>query len=439
MKNHLITLILLFGITLTVSGQQRLTPLVDHHTHIASVNASALTVEAPMSIVEVPEELDVLLRNKEKWGGRKKDVAALRDLYTPDALVLDPVSPSWTHGQRAFNYIVRGTEINRLMPTAYRVDGNSGYIAGYEAVVQNGSTQFVSNFFYSLRKGADGKWRIAAELFTLNGPAIPKATTAEQLIRDLDATGTRRAVVLSVAYYFGSRITGDMADEYAKVRTENDWAAEQVKRYPDRLIGFCSFNPLKDYALLELERCAASPTFKGLKIHFSMSSVDLKNSDHVQKVRQVFAAANKHRLPIIVHVRADQTYGREHAEILVKEILTAAPNIPVQIAHLWGGEDFSESALIAYADAIARHDPATKNLYFDVAELELVLRGRQDELKKAATLMRRIGLNRLLWGSDGPKFAESPDRQSWTLFRSTVPLTPRELRVIAGNIAPYLR
>lgn len=104
MNHYLITLILLLGVTSTASGQQRLTPLVDHHTHIASVNASALTVEAPMSIIEVPEELAVLLRNKEKWGGRKKDVAALRDLYTPDALVLDPVSPSWTHGERAFNY-----------------------------------------------------------------------------------------------------------------------------------------------------------------------------------------------------------------------------------------------------------------------------------------------------------------------------------------------
>ena len=103
-------------------------------------------------------------------------------------------------------------------------------------------------------------------------------------------------------------------------------------------------------------------------------------------MRRVFEAANRHRLSIIAHVRADQTYGREHAEILVNQILPAAPDITVQIAHLWGGEAFSESALTAYADAVLAHHPATRNLYFDLAELELVLRGRDESLKKAAAL-----------------------------------------------------
>lgn len=437
MKKFVLSLTLLAVLTSVTPAQRGLTPLVDHHTHIASVNASALTVEPLMPVIELPGELTVLLRNKERWGGRNKDVAALTDLYTPDALVLDPVTPSWFRGERAVNYIIRGTEINRLMPTAFAVNGNAGYVAGYEAVGQ--AAEYVSNFFYSLRKGTDGKWRIAAELFTLNGPAIAKATTAEQLVKDLDAAGTKRAAVLSVAYYFGSRITPGITDEYAKVRTENDWAAEQVARYPNRLVGFCSFNPLRDYALAELDRCANKKIFRGVKLHFSMSVVDLKNPEHVQKVRQVFAAANKHRLPIIVHVRADQTYGREHAEILVNQIISAAPDIVVQIAHLWGGEGFSESALTAYADAVAAHNPATRNLYFDLAELELVLKGRDEQLKKAAALMRRIGLRRILWGSDGPKFGDAPSRESWTKFLATMPLTQRELRIIAGNVAPYMR
>lgn len=230
MNKTILTLVLLTIFTPAVSAQRRLTPLVDHHTHIASVNASALTVEPIMPIIQVPEALAGLLRNKEKWGGREKETAALTDLYTPDALVLDPVSPSWFRGDRAVKYVIRGTEINRLMPTAYEVNGNAGYIAGYEALIQDGPPVYVSNFFYSLRKGEDGKWRIAAEMFTANGPAVPKATTADQLIKDLDAAGTRRAVVLSVAYYFGSRITGEMLEEYAKVRAENDWAAEQQSR-----------------------------------------------------------------------------------------------------------------------------------------------------------------------------------------------------------------
>lgn len=61
------------------------------------------------------------------------------------------------------------------------------------------------------------------------------------------------------------------------------------------------------------------------------------------------------------------------------------------------------------------------------------------KLKKAAALMRRIGFNRILWGSDGPQFGDAPSRESWTKFRTTVALTQRELRTIAGNVAPYMR
>ena len=126
-------------------------------------------------------------------------------------------------------------------------------------------------------------------------------------------------------------------------------------------------------------------------------------------------------------------------DILLNQIVSAAPDIGVQIAHLWGGEGFSESALTAYADAVSARHPATRNLYFDLAEFELVLKGQDELQKKAVALMRRIGLRRILWGSDGPKFGDAPSRESWIKFQATAPLTPRELRTIANNVAPYMR
>ena len=46
-------------------------------------------------------------------------------------------------------------------------------------------------------------------------------------------------------------------------------------RFPERLRGFCSFNPLKEYALQELELCARDPNLRaGLKMHFGKSDVD---------------------------------------------------------------------------------------------------------------------------------------------------------------------
>ena len=92
----------------------------------------------------------------------------------------------------------------------------------------------------------------------------PDAVTADQLIAELDAASVRRAAVLSVAYWFDSPLrVPEIEEEYAKVRAENDWVAAQAARYPDRLAAFFSFNPLKDHALDEIERCTQNQRFKG--------------------------------------------------------------------------------------------------------------------------------------------------------------------------------
>jgi predicted TIM-barrel fold metal-dependent hydrolase len=277
---------------------------------------------------------------------------------------------------------------------------------------------------------------------------LEQPVVGEHLVAMLDRAGIKRAVVLSDAYWFDSppraRTLRDIEvhDVYAAVRAENDWTAREVARFPDRLLGFCSFNPLKEYVLQELDRCAENRTFKGLKLHFAASAVDLKNKHHVERVRRIFEAANAHRLAIIVHVRGDRSYGREHAEIFLTQLLPAAPDIPVQIAHLWGGDGFSEgalTALIVYADAVSAEHRATTNLYFDVTQLALILRGRKEPLQRMATLIRQIGVGRILYGSDGPIFGNVQPSEAWGAFRREMPLTGEEFTTIANNIAPYVR
>jgi predicted TIM-barrel fold metal-dependent hydrolase len=165
----------------------------------------------------------------------------------------------------------------------------------------------------------------------------------------------------------------------------------------------------------------------------------LKNPQHVEKIRQVFRAANDKRLAIVAHLWTDQTYeetGREHAEVFLKQILPAAPDITVQIAHMAGGGRSTDSALAVFAEAIATGDPRAKNLYFDVATLT----GGQSEegLRKDVLRMRRIGLKRILYGTDMTP-PHPPALQSWATFRARMPLAEEEFRIIAGNVAPYLR
>jgi uncharacterized protein len=111
----------------------------------------------------------------------------------------------------------------------------------------------------------------------------PMSLTARDLIPLLDSAAIRRALVLSVAYMYGSP-KRKIQDEYAKVRAENDWTGAQAAQYPDRLLAFCGFNPLKDYAVQELERCAKDPHLRGgIKLHFGNSDVQIDNPVHVEQ------------------------------------------------------------------------------------------------------------------------------------------------------------
>lgn len=260
--------------------------------------------------------------------------------------------------------------------------------------------------------------------------------SAEQLVAMLDEAGIRRAVVLSDAYYFDGVDQLRGPDVYQKVRRENDWTAEQVARFPDRLVALCSFNPVADHALAEIRRCAETGKFVGLKLHFASTGTVITNRDHLERVRRVFRAANDLRLPILAHVAAREGYGREHAQIIVNQLLPEAPDVPVIIAHLWGGGPVSESALAVYADAISSGHPATKNLYFELAQASLVA-GRKDLYEMLVRRIRQIGLDRIYYGSDGPQFGGEPPRAVWKHFRRNMPLTEDELKIIASNVAPF--
>jgi predicted TIM-barrel fold metal-dependent hydrolase len=265
-----------------------------------------------------------------------------------------------------------------------------------------------------------------------------QSITAEQLVAELDAAGIRQGVVLSVAYWFGGRRSGPVENEYAKVRAENDWTTQQARRFPARLVPFCSVNPLKDYAREEINRCARQLMVNGLKLHFNVSGVDLLSLRHAETVRRVFQAVNEHRLAMVIHVRGDlAVYGREHAEKFL-DLLSAAPDVPVQVAHLWGGEGFSEAALATYASAVSNGDVRTKNLYFDVADIVRFVPRSEAARRMIVQHIRAIGPDRMLWGSDmappGP-----PAQQAWTAFRTTLSLTENELRTVASNAAPYLQ
>jgi len=266
---------------------------------------------------------------------------------------------------------------------------------------------------------------------------------ADKVIALLDSAGIRRALVLSVAYSW-SNPSRNVANDDEHVRAENDWVAAQVARYPDRLRAFCSINPLREYALAELDRCSKDPHLRtGLKLHIGNSAVDYHDPQHLARLRQVFHSANARHMAIVIHMRASISrklrYGRTEAQIFIDSILPSAPDVPVQIAHLAGAGGYdstTDNALSAFLDLIARRDPHAKRLWFDVTTVDR--NATPDDLKLIASRIRQLGIDRVLFGSDAATGGNLAPREAWVEFHK-VPLTEAEFRTIANNVAPYMR
>ena len=420
-------------------ADQRVVPLADHHKHLISAEAARGSYPLPVAEVALPAELAQLLaRRQAAWN----DPGRLAALYSEDAVVLNtenPDLPSWVRGRSAVaNYV--GTlfgRAHRIKPVAFKMDGAQAYIAGY--LHRPDVDRHFGHVLLSLERGGDRQWRIVAETPTFPGPPSQATLEADALVKELDEAGIRRAAVLSVAYWFGSAFRGLEGEQEATlVRAENDWVAAQVARHPTRLVSFCSVNPLKSYALAEVARCKAGGIHRGLKLHLGNSDVDLRKPDHARAVANIFAEANRNRLAIIVHLWTDPSFEREgaaHARALLDQVLPHAPDVTVQIAHMAGGGRATQPALAVLADAIAAKDPRTRNLMFDVATLT---EGETaDGLLEDVVRMRQIGFDRILFGSDTA-------RPNWNAGRAwgalhMLPLTVGELRMIASNVAPYLK
>lgn len=270
----------------------------------------------------------------------------------------------------------------------------------------------------------------------------PVAIDADDIIGQLNEAGIKRAVILSLGYWFESPVFGRLPNAHQLVRAENEWTAAEAARFPDRLVAFCSFNPLSDAALREVEWCATSGKFRGVKLHLGNSGVDIRRPDHAQKVVRVFQAANAARLPMVVHMWTDPTYeeeGAEHATAFLNRILPAAPDVVVQIAHLAGGGRTTEAAFEVFADAIAANDPRTRNLYFDIATSAVPDQLSRADVETLARLLRQVGMDRILYGTDAPVPPNLSAREGWRAFRRLLPLSDEEIMDIADNVAPYMR
>ncbi|MDE7229140.1 MAG: amidohydrolase family protein [Oscillospiraceae bacterium] len=237
------------------------------------------------------------------------------------------------------------------------------------------ATDGISAFYGGLKIGYDG--------------------TLGALIEEGTAAGVDRFIVQSVATV------------PSQVRAINDFISESVRKYPDKLIGFGALHPDFDDIAGETERII-SLGLKGIKIHGDFQQFFVDD----EFAYPIYEAAEG-RLPILFHV-GDERYDFSSPERLLR-VVKRFPGLTVIAAHLagwsmWdkGVELFEHSGV--YADC-------SSSLYAMSPE-------------HAAELIRRIGADRVMWGTDYPMWGAAKELERF----DKLPLSDREKQMIlSGN------
>jgi predicted TIM-barrel fold metal-dependent hydrolase len=262
------------------------------------------------------------------------------------------------------------------------------------------------------------------------------------LVRELDAAGIDRALVLSVGYSFADE-RKKLEDPDRLTREENDWTSAEVSKHASRLVGFCSANPLRDAALAELERCLGLPNMTGIKLHFGNAGITLRDPAHLTRMQQVFALAERRKAPVLVHMRArgGTNYGAEDAQLFLDKIVPSAPSIEIVIGHLGAsGPGYSsqhDEVLAAFGAAAERNDARMTKIYFD-ASSNVTEETTPEEAAQIVARIRQLTPARILYGSD-LGVPGGTIRRGWELFRTKLPLTPEELQQIISNRLSFVR
>lgn len=193
----------------------------------------------------------------------------------------------------------------------------------------------------------------------------------------------------------------------------NNYISGCVSQYPDRLIGFGAMHPDFEDIAGETERII-SLGLKGIKLHSDLQQFNLDD----KRAYAIYEAAEG-RLLILFHI-GDPRYDFSAPERLMR-VVERFPKLTVIAAHLAGWTMWERGAEIFAGSGI--YADCSSSLYALTPE-------------RAAELIRKIGADRVFWGTDYPLWGAAEELER---FRA-LPLSDKERQdILGGNIASLLK
>lgn len=193
------------------------------------------------------------------------------------------------------------------------------------------------------------------------------AQPMDEHLREMDRLGIDVMAVSSVLAIDGEFERG------------NDHVADLVRRRPDRFVGYCHVSAnYPELMLPELERCFATPGFKGVKVY----QVGPRYDDPAFDPVWAFAAA--HGAPVLAHTWGGNLTGLDAAA-------GRHPDVAFIPAHSGSGFKYA-----AYIDAALR----CPNIYLDLTY-------SREHTNMIEHIVAQVGADRVVWGTDVPCFSMS--------------------------------
>lgn len=134
--------------------------------------------------------------------------------------------------------------------------------------------------------------------------------TIEELISKMDKEEVDRSIVFNFVEVI-----------------DNDYTAEAMRKYPDRIIGFATINPWHKNAKEELTRCIDELGLKGLKMHPTLHGYSFSNHLLLDPLLEI---CTKFKIPVIGH-GADDIFS---APFEYEEMARTFPEVKFVIAHM---------------------------------------------------------------------------------------------------------
>lgn len=225
----------------------------------------------------------------------------------------------------------------------------------------------------------------------------------ENLINSLNNSEVDKAIVLPI---------------YPEI--PNKFVADVCKRYPTKLIGFASVNPLEgERAVKILEEDVKKYNLKGLKLHPRLQNFDLRDS----RLIPLFRKCAELKIPVMIDAFPGiDLRSNESIPLLIGRVASIVPEVNIIIAHA-GGYKILDTLFVAKSH---------KNLYLDISYILLYFQGSSIE-QDVEFVIKKIGADRCIYGSDHPQMVLNDTFGLTIKLLTKYGLSEEEIRDILGN------